>query len=134
LNSLSGFRKFILNVLIFGLALLLVFYILFTSRVLIVSFTDVLIGFAINFANVFIGGWILMKAMKKDNTGFLLYSFGSMIIRLFFVLILVLVVILSLNVDKKSFLLSLIGFHFLFLAIEIVFLLNYNKSLKQTNI
>ncbi len=64
----------------------------------------------------------------EDNTKFLKFVFGGMVLRIFFLLIIVFMLIKFLNIEKSSFILEFFIIYFILLIIEIVF---YLKTLKR---
>jgi hypothetical protein len=88
-------------------------------------------GWVLSLANVLIGTRYILKSIEKDNKRFFAVVFGSMTIRLFVTLILVLVGLLVLKLNEINFIFSLLGFYFAFIAIEVIFLNCNSKSIKS---
>lgn len=82
---------------------------------------------AVVLLNLWMGITIIKKSLRKDNKKFLLQFFGSMIGRLFFLLIYVLVALTLLRLPVSSFILSFFGFYFFGLIFEINYLSFYTK-------
>jgi hypothetical protein len=99
-----------------------------------VYFTPVLYGWVLSLANVLLGTRYILKSIKKDNKKFFAVVFGSMTVRLFVTLILILIGLLVLKLNEIYFIFSLLGFYFAFIAIEIIFLNCNTKSIKSNKI
>ena len=85
-------------------------------------------GWVLSLANVLIGTRYILKSIKKVNKRFFAVVFGSMTLRLFVTLILVLIGLLVLKLNEIYFVFSLLGFYFAFIAIEVIYLNCNSKS------
>jgi hypothetical protein len=85
--------------------------------------TEVLTAWFISILNFVIGVKIFLFSLDKPNKRFMVFSLGSMIIRLFILVILVMVLIVVFKFQKNYFILSFLVFYFLYLIFEI-YLLN----------
>jgi len=120
-------RKFFLFVLI--LLILLIFTpVLYFANILSFSqFISILLAFGITAAN-FLGLFLSVKmGLKKPDSGFIKIVFGSMVIRFFLLLLVVLISLLFLDINKNSFIFSIFIFYILFLFIEIYYL-NFQRK------
>jgi hypothetical protein len=88
---------------------------------------------AIVMFNLWIGISIIKKSLRKENKKFLIQFFGSMISRLFFLLIYVLIALTLLQLPVSTFILSFFGFYFFGLIFEVNYLSVYTKlNFRQT--
>lgn len=123
------FRKFvILTVTIFVIssAVIFMFY-----KDLKIDFVSFLSAGIINVLNSVIGFKILLKSLVGDQKRFYFIGLGSMVVRLFVVLIAVLVGLLAFKLNKISFIFALFFFYFLYLIIETYLLVNRINKLKR---
>lgn len=91
------------------------------------QFMSVLFGLVITTFN-FLAGIISAKiSLGKHEKIFIKIVFGSMVIRLFLMLIIILITLLFLDINRNSFIFSIFFFYIFYLLIE-VFYLNYRKN------
>lgn len=77
--------------------------------------------------NLLIGISIIKKSLNKENKKFLVQFFGSMIARLLFLLVYVLVALTVMKLPINSFIFSFFGFYFFGLIFEVNYLSIYTK-------
>lgn len=77
--------------------------------------------------NLWIGIYIIKKSLKKENKKFLIQFFGSMITRLFLLLVYVLIALTIMKLPINSFIFSFFGFYFFGLIFEVNYLSVYTK-------
>jgi hypothetical protein len=77
--------------------------------------------------NLWIGISIMKKSLKKENKKFLVQFFGSMIARLFLLLVYVLIALTVVKLPINSFIFSFFGFYFFGLIFEVNYLSVYTK-------
>ena len=120
-------KRFFLFVLIFSLILISTCTLFFANIFSFTQFVSILLALGITTIN-FITGFLSAKAsLKKDNETFIKIVFGSMIIRLFSLLLIVLLSLIFLDINQNSFIFSIFIFYILFLFIE-VYYLNFPKT------
>jgi hypothetical protein len=122
-------RVFVRNILIISALFWIILFTFEYFAKLQFPVTEVLTAWTISIINFVIGVKIFLFSLDKPNKRFMVFSLGSMIIRLFIIVILVMVLIVVFKFQKNYFILSLLGFYFLYLIFEI-YLLNKitNKS------
>jgi hypothetical protein len=116
-------KVFVRNILIISALLWIVFFVIRYFLNLQFPVPEVFTSWIISIVNFIIGVKLFLFSLDKPNKQFMLFSLGSMILRLFLMIILVLVLIAVFKFEKKYFILSFLGFYFLYLIFEI-FLLN----------
>jgi len=76
----------------------------------------------------FLAGFLSAKiSLSKNEKTFIKIVFGSMVIRLFLLLFIILIVLIFLDINRNSFIFSIFIFYIFYLLIE-VFYLNYRKN------
>ncbi|MEB2330384.1 MAG: hypothetical protein OZ913_08840 [Ignavibacteriaceae bacterium] len=83
--------------------------------------------------NVLTGAWFVDRAMGKSNKSFFLMVFGSMFVRMFFLLALTLTVVLVFGVNVTEFVFVLFGFYVFYLILELKFLIDRINFIKKNN-
>jgi len=116
-------RVFVRNILIISSLLWIIFYGFVKMSGMILPLPEIFSSFLICVINFFIGSIIFLFSLDKPNKIFLIFSLGSIGIRLFLIIIIVLVLIAVFKFQKNYFILSLLGFYFTYLGLEI-YLLN----------
>ncbi len=91
---------------------------------------DFLISFIINIINTVIGYLISKKYFTSDNSTFYKMVYGTMFIRFFIILLLMLFLINYNHVQKIPFFMSFMIFYILFQAFEIKSLIQLNQHTK----
>ncbi len=129
-------RNFSITVLVICfLGFFLTVFLLWNTELLkgISDFYSMFLNLAVVLINLWIGIFIIKKSLRKENKKFLIQFFGSMIGRLFFLLVYVLVALTILKLPVSSFILSFFGFYFFGLIFEVNYLSVYTKlNFKQT--
>lgn len=115
-------KKFFLFVLILLFILILTSVLYFSNVFSFSQFISILLALGITAAN-FLGQFLSVKlGLKQPDSGFIKIVFGSMIIRFFSLLLIVLICLVFLDINKNSFIFSIFIFYILFLFIEIYYL------------
>ncbi|MEE9431164.1 MAG: hypothetical protein V3V16_08995 [Melioribacteraceae bacterium] len=84
-------------------------------------FLSALYAGAINISNTFLAAILYNRSYKSNHTIFMIFNFGGLGIRLFFLLISFILVIKFLNIDKYGFIFIFFIFYFVSLIIEVIF-------------
>ena len=115
-------KRFSLFVLIFCLVLMSIIILFFTGVFSFSQFISVLLAFGITTVN-FIAGLTSAKiSLKKSKEGFIKIVYGSMIIRLFSLLVVILFSLIFLDINRNSFIFSIFIFYILYLFVEVYYL------------
>jgi len=116
-------KRVFLFVLIFVLLIIIGNTALLLSEVFSSSqFISVFIGLGITTLNFAAGITSAKIGLKKTKEGFIKIVYGSMIIRLFSMLLIVLFVLLFLDINTNSFIFSIFIFYILYLFAEVYYL------------
>jgi len=116
-------------IILFFITFLLAIYPLshyFTAEVLI----SVFFGSFISIVNVFIGYALIVYSIDKPNKVFFKAVIGGMVLRMFFISIVLICLIKILSINIYGLVTSLFFYYFLFLIMEIMFL---NRRLLNKN-
>jgi len=123
-------KVFVRNILIISI---LFWIILFSINLFIgmqIPVTEVLTSWIICIINFVLGVKIFLFSLDKPNKKFMIFSLGSMILRLFIIIIVVMVLIVVFKFQKNYFILSLLGFYFIYLIFEIYLLNKFTDKSK----
>lgn len=115
-------KKFFLFVLIFCLILICIAILFFTDIFSFSQFISVLLALGITTLNFVVGLSSAKISLKKTEQGFIKTVFGSMIIRMFSLLIIILFSLIFLDISRNSFIFSIFIFYILYLFIEVYYL------------
>jgi len=120
------FIKYILvwSAIILLIAIYPVFFFASTNQVLSIA-----VGYAVSFINVIIGYSLNKTALRKNVKSFMVIVFGGMAIRLVVVAIILLILLTYSKLESVSLVSSVFFFYFLFISIEIYFLLKKPKNI-----
>lgn len=118
-------KIFVRNILIISTLGWIVFFIIYYYFRLDFPVKEIFTSLVISLINFVIGVNLFLLSLKKSNKQFMILSLGSLILRLFLIIIAVTVLIAVFKFQKNYFILSLLVFYFLYLIFEI-FLLNKN--------
>ena len=117
----------------FPLQIIILFFITFLLAIYPIShyFTvEVLVsticGSLISIVNVFVGYGFIIYSINKPNSVFFKVVIGGMLIRMFFIGVLIVCLIKLLDINVYGLIASLFFYYFLFLVLEVLFL---NKKL-----
>jgi len=116
-------------IILFFITFLLAIYLLsyyFTTEVLI----SVFLGSLISIVNVFIGYALIVYSIDKPNKVFFKAVLGGMVLRMFFIGIILVCLIKILSINIYGLVISLFFYYFLFLIMEVMFL---NRRLLNKN-
>lgn len=95
-----------------------------------IPITEVLTSWVIGMVNFVLGVNIFLFSLDKPNKQFMIISLGSIILRLFLIIIVVTALITVFKFDKNYFILSLLGFYFSYMGFEIFLLNKYTVKSK----
>lgn len=107
-------------------------FILLLSLNVINNFYDyiaLIVNLIVIFSNLIFGIFIIKKTLKKENKKFLFEFFGSMILRVIFLLIFVFIALTIMKFPVSSFIFSFFGFYLFSLVFELSFLSRYLKTI-----
>jgi len=127
-NCLKRLIFSIVTATVISIIILLAFEIFADSGI---DFISVFFGWLISLLNIVSGTKYIMKAIDKNNRKFLVLVFGSMTIRLFLTMLVILVALLIFKLNDYYFIFSLLFYYFVFLIFEILFFncrINYKKT------
>ena len=119
-------KKFFLFVLILLFILIFTSVLYFSNVFSFSQFISILLALGITSVNFLVEFLTVKKSLKKSDSGFIKIVFGSMIIRFFSLLLILLISLIFLDINKNSFIFSIFIFYILFLFIEIYYL-NFQK-------
>lgn len=120
-------KRFPLSVLIVILIFLLTTGILYLTKIFSYSqFISVLLGLIITTLN-FTAGLLSVKISLEKEKTFIKIVFGSMVIRLFLMLLIILFVLIFLDINRNSFIFSIFIFYIFYLIIELFYLNSIKK-------
>lgn len=100
----------------------------FISFFLVKSF---LIGIILNLINSYLAYFLFKKSLKKPNKQFLVLVFGGMVFRLFLLLTLFSIIIISLKIDRYAFIFTFLIIYFISLVWEISMYLKETKKIRS---
>jgi hypothetical protein len=83
---------------------------------------------SINLMNIIVSIVAFNYGYDQSNKKFLIYVFGTMVLRMFFILICVFIVVKFINIDQYGFIFSLFILYFVALMLEINF---YRLKIKE---
>ena len=95
------------------------------------QYDDFLISFIINLVNAVIGYLVSKKYFNSDNSTFYKMVYGTMFIRFFTILILMLFLIKYNFVEKNSFFISFVFIYVLFQIFEVNSLIKLNEKFQK---
>lgn len=84
----------------------------------------------LNLVNAFAAVQLFKISFKSGNSSFMIYNLGGLGIRLFFLLVIFVLVIKLLNIDKYGFILVFFLFYFISLVFEVIFYLKTAKKIQ----
>lgn len=87
----------------------------------------------LNSLNFLLGMKVHLKALRKSQEIFMMLVFGSMGVRIFALLALIIICYKLLNVNFYSFILVFFGFYIFFLSLEIYYLLKFEHRNRLIN-
>lgn len=116
-KKLCLITSIIITLIIFGAALLY-----FLNIFSIGQINSITIAFVISSFNAFIGMVLVKSGLNKTDKIFFRRAIGGMVIRLFMTLLLVVLVLVFLELNRISFIFSILFFYIFYLVIEIIFL------------
>lgn len=122
---------FVKNILIISALLVIIFLIISFITKTLMPVTEVLISWIISIINFVFGVMIFLYALDKPNKQFLVFSLGSIVLRLFLNIFLVLVLITVFKFQKNYFILSFLVFYFIYLIFEIYLLNKFTVKSKE---
>jgi hypothetical protein len=123
-------RVFVKNILIISSLLWLILFVLNLLGVIGIPMTEVLTSWIISLINFFVGVKLFLFSLDKPNKQFMVFSLGSIILRLFIIIPVVVVLIVVFKFQKNLFILPFLGFYFIYLIFEIYLLNKYTEKSK----
>src|SRR5690606_27664571 len=116
-------NRFPRSVLIVILTFILITLALYFAEILNYSqFVSVFLGLVITTLN-FLAGFLSARiSLTKNENTFIKIVFGSMVIRLFLMLIIILITLLFLDINRNSFIFSIFIFYIFYLLVEVFYL------------
>ncbi|TRZ51151.1 hypothetical protein D4R99_04750, partial [bacterium] len=94
-------------------------------------YKGILYGGLLSYVNFITGLSVLTSALRKPGTQFMMMAFGSLTVRLFILIGLVVLGLLLYKFDRFVFVFVFFIFYFSFLIVEIFFLLSIQKKIKS---
>ncbi len=107
----------IITLIIFGVA-----FLYFLNIFSIGQINSITIAFVISSFNAFMGMVFVKSGLNKTDKIFFRRAIGGMVLRLFMTLLLVVLVLVFLELNRISFIFSILFFYIFYLVIEIIFL------------
>jgi len=117
------------------IAIFVLFLVVFLFQVGIIDqilTISILYAGGITILNFIVFSFMYVKSVNKKNKNFLIINLGGMVLRLFFVLLTVFIVIKFLKVDVIGFIFTLLILYILFLIAEIMIINRLGKSFNST--
>ena len=137
---MTGTKKiklsFIKNVLIASLIVLLISFYPLSRYATGTQIIAIISGYFISLINVIIGYLMILWAINKGTKSFMVIIFGGMLVRMILVFLFLVLLITFSNLDLTSLVSSVFFFYFLFMGLEIYFLMkkkpekNFNLNLQ----
>lgn len=124
-------NEFVKNILIISALLVIVFLVISFITNSLIPVTEVLTSWIISIINFAFGVMIFLFALDKPNKQFMVFSLGSIVLRLFLNIFLVLVLITVFKFQKNYFILSFLVFYFIYLIFEIYLLNKFTVKIKE---
>jgi F0F1-type ATP synthase assembly protein I len=121
---------FVKNILIISALLCIALVVFIFIKNLQIPITEIFTSWIISIINFVFGVQIFLYALDKPNKKFMVFSLGSIILRLFLNIILVLVLITVFKFQKNYFILSFLAFYFIYLIFEIYLLIKFTDKSK----
>lgn len=121
-------RIVILSLAFLGSATVIMFVAGYTQYLL-----PVLTGWFISFLNAIAGSLILNKTLKEKGKGFINKVLGSLVVRMFSVLLLFFITVYFLKIEGIPLAVTMFFFYILFLMLELNFLTAATKKQTQGN-
>lgn len=87
-----------------------------------IPINEIFIAWIVSIINFVLGVKLFLFSFDKSNKQFMIFSLGSMILRLFAIILVVLVLIVVFKFQKNYFILSFLAFYFVYLMFEIYIL------------
>ncbi len=114
---------FIVFIIIFGILITL----FLTKVISIENFKSISFAFLLATLNAFFGFFAIKKGFHKSEKVFFKWILGGMVIRLLFILLMVVLVLVFLEINRITFIFSILFFYVIYLITEIV-LLNFRSN------
>ncbi len=96
------------------------------------SYISISIAVGLNIVNIFLALFLFEKSIDSSHQKFMVFNLGGMLVRVFFLLILFIVIIKILKIDIYEFILVFFVFYFIQLIIEILHFAKY-RELERDN-
>lgn len=122
-------NRFLRNIVFLLVFLIIINLVLFEFEVIPAPiFYSLLAAQIITFINFIFGVYSIKKGLKQADKSFLLVVFGGMVVRMFFMLLMIIIGLEFLELRTNYFIFSIFLLYFFLLIIEIVYLIRINPS------
>ena len=111
-------------------AFLLLFFLFINKYINYFQLQSYVSAIVLNLINTLLAYYLFKKSLKKPNRRFLILVFGGMTARLFLLLTLFAIIIISLKVDKYAFIFTFLILYFVSLIWEISVYLKEIKKIR----
>lgn len=116
--------KFLRNIAIFYLSSFIIVLILNYFKIINeLRFFSIIYAGILSLINVLAAVLLFRYSYKSRHSSFMIFNFGGIGVRIFFLLIALVLVIKLLNIDKYAFILVFFLFYFISLSLEVVYYL-----------
>ena len=116
--------KFLRNIAIFYLSSFIIVLILHYFKIINeLSYFSIIYAGILSLINVLTAVLLFRYSYKSRHSSFMIFNFGGIGVRIFFLLIALVLVIKLLNIDKYAFILVFFLFYFISLSLEVVYYL-----------
>ena len=131
---MTGIKKikfnFIRNVFIATFIVFLISVYPLSHYASLTQILSIVLGYTISLINVILGYAMIQWALVKETKSFMVIIFGGMLIRMIIVFTFLIILISFSNFETTSLISSVFFFYFLFMSIEIYYLLKKNPEEK----
>lgn len=125
-------KKVLSQILIVFLCVFVLLFVLFKTGTVGPEFLNAsFYGGAINLVNILAALFAFNYSVDKDNTTFLLFNMGGMLVRMFLILGSVIIFLKFLNIDKYGFIFTFSVLYISFLVVEVNY---FRVKISQTKV
>jgi hypothetical protein len=96
-----------------------------------IQITSIISGYIISLVNAVLGFLMILWALSKSTHSFMVIVFGGMIARMVFIFIILILLISYSNTENVTLISSVFFFYFLFMSIEIFYLVRKDSGLNS---
>ncbi len=123
--------NFIRNIIIFYLVSFIIILILkYFGIITGLSFLSIIYAGILSLLNVIAAVLLFRFSYKSRHSSFMIFNFGGIGVRIFFLLLAFVLIIKFLNIDKYAFILVFFLFYFISLSLEVVYYLRITTKNK----